>query len=141
MFGLSELLAAVQFVVAYVDTLEIFLKGLPPKGIRERLAIALSDPFDIELCKAENGYVFGYRVIIQTPSRSTLANLDLFCAMNDGVVCRADFGFDFGPGLQNWFERHLVMNWRTKGTMHDEKHGFYFVELIGRKRRASRNVV
>jgi hypothetical protein len=137
----------IKKTVAYLDTIELFTRRLPP-GIRQ------IDKIDgrrvrISECRDRHNNVVGYRVTVQRPSILMLQALDQLQRDNPRIILyRFDVAVDFLKPSQDAAEQqkieivtHALLKWRRKGPMHDEPNGVYWVRDKSRKRRSNRDLL
>src|SRR5262249_3580526 len=77
----------------------------------------------LQPCRDKRGQLWGWRLILSAPRRSTILKLDALVRRQHGKVSRFDVALDWlvtdPDQWQNRFVRHLVLRWRRKGPMHD----------------------
>lgn len=138
---MNEIILATTATVAalaYIDTVEIFLRSCP-RGLRKKIndvqgAGPRIDP------SGTQGHVWGYRISVHQPKNQTLHLLDEVIAKYHGTLCRFDVAFDFSGISARWLEQRCILRWRRPGPMHDEPNGVYWVSQTARRKRSNRDV-
>lgn len=136
--GLREFLA---YLVAYIDTLHVFIAGAPVPGDRTRLQAAYGRQVRMEMRRRYNPMtrrkeIIGFVVKVQCPRPDLLQILGEMQRERGGTVRRLDISFDWrAPQLSfdqltKWIIEHLVMRNRESGIMNTYDSGnAYFVPV------------
>lgn len=136
--------SSVVDVIAYLDTVELFLPYVPT-GTRKRLEAAVGHRVRIKPSRDRNGAF----LIVNQPN---IPALILLGELRHATLCRFHIALDLitrtqarGNGLRNWFVYHLKLRWRPNGPMHDEQYGAYWEYQTHRKahqkKRSARDLV
>src|SRR5262249_40567761 len=126
--------------VAYIDTVEIFLRHLK-KGVRREIEAVYCRPLWATPCKDRFDNVIGHRIGLHQPNLAVLPVLEQFQRQCDGKLCRVDIAADLTTHRRVWIEQNCLLRWRRPGRLHEEENAVYWVEQLSRSRRSNRDLV
>jgi hypothetical protein len=132
-------------VIAYVDTVEMFVRFIPV-GTRKAIE-AQGCALRTEPCRDRNGWLIGHRLIVHHPTQPVIQIFDRLHDLPHCWAClrRFDIAVDFttrsqadAEWLKDWLSRHIVMRWRRRGPMREFSNGIYWVNQRHRRQRGKK---
>jgi hypothetical protein len=129
--------------IAFLDTVEVFFQYLS-----DRQRFYLERLGRLKECRDCNtNRLFGYRLILNLPSKQTLLHADRLSKLYRGVISRFDLAIDHTPdgitltNLKDKILRQVWLRWRRRAPMGHDGETNYWVGLISKAKRRTRNLV
>jgi hypothetical protein len=122
-------------IAAYIDSVELFFRYLTRSQ-----RVKLRRLGHLEECRDRHGWLWGYRLSKNQPSRRALLQLDRVAKTYRGSLCRFDLAVEFQPALMQPILRQVLLRWKSRLPMQDLGATTYWV-WWGEKERPSKNLV
>jgi hypothetical protein len=133
-------------VIAYVDTVEMFVRFIPV-GTRRAIEVEGCELWTKD-CRDRNGKIVGHRLTVHQPTQTVIQIFDCLHDLPHCWAClhRFDIAVDLitrtdadAAFLKEWLLCHVVLRWRPRGPMHDEEYGSYWVDQEHRKHHGKKH--